>query len=76
MEKSYRVCIAFGDGRPINTQIKAKSGAAACDLIKKQHPCAKAIHVLGLVDSSVEEEIPIQRPDPVVKERTEHPPFN
>lgn len=50
MEKVYQVRIAFGDGRPLNTEVKAKSGAAAWDLIKKEHPSARSMHILGLAD--------------------------
>ena len=57
MEKVYEVCVTFGDGRPLNTQVKAKNGVVACDLIRKEHPCARVIHILGLVDAPVDNKV-------------------
>jgi hypothetical protein len=57
MEKVYEVCVTFGDGRPLNTQVKAKNGVVACDLVRKEHPCARVIHILGLVDTPVDNKV-------------------
>jgi hypothetical protein len=74
MEKTYKFRLAFGDGKPIEVQMKARSGALAWELVRKDHPCAKGIHILGVLDDQKEslDEIPIQRPDLVVK----HPLFD
>lgn len=78
MEKTYRVRIAFGDGKPIETELTAKSGSSACEKAGKEYPCAKSIHLLGIVgkkDPAEDHEIPIQRPDLVVATSNPHPLF-
>lgn len=78
MEKTYRLRIAFGDGKPIEIELAAKSGASACEKAGKEHPCAKSIHLLRVVskENLVEDhKIPIQRPDLVVAASNPHPLF-
>ncbi len=50
MKKSYRVCVACGDGRPVHTEVEAKNGAEAIDIAQSLHPSARNIHILGLSD--------------------------
>lgn len=74
MEKTYRFRIGFGDGKPIEIELLAKSGYLAWEQIRKDHPYAKSIHILGRRKSDVDE-IPIQRLDLVVPDKKPHPLF-
>lgn len=86
--KTFKVQISFGDGKPVETTIKAKSGILAHDLALAQNPGARSVRILSVV--AVEEEtrpapvvkkrvVPIQRPDLVVEtpedELKPHPLF-
>ena len=53
MRKSYKVRIAFGDGKPVNDVITAKTGLEASDLAKDKHPGARAVHILGLAEDQL-----------------------
>lgn len=78
MEKTYKVRIGFGDGKPIEVELTSKTGALACEKASKEYPCAKSVHLLGIVgDEPIVEDyqIPIQRPDLVVSEDKPHPLF-
>ena len=50
-KNNYRVCVAFGDGKPLSTEISAKNGIEAIDKAKSLHPGARTVHVLGLSDN-------------------------
>lgn len=47
MEKLYKIRICFGNGQPLETNIKAKNGIAAQDQAVKAHPGARSVHVLS-----------------------------
>lgn len=55
MRKTYKVRIAFGDAKPVDTEVTAKSGLEACDLAKVQHPGARNVHLLGLSANQLED---------------------
>lgn len=51
IKNNYRVCVAFGDGKPLSTEVSAKSGIEAIDKAKSLHPGARTVHILGLSDT-------------------------
>lgn len=53
MRKTYKVRIAFGDGKPVDDVITAKNGIEANDLAMGKHPGARAVHVLGLAEDQL-----------------------
>lgn len=57
MDNIYKVRICFGDGKPLETDIKAKSGIKALDEANKTYPGARNVHVL-----SVKQDKPKQQP--------------
>lgn len=58
MRKTYRVRIAFGDGKPVEDEITAHTGLDASDLAKEKHPGARSVYILGLADNQLENEHP------------------
>ena len=72
MIKTYKILVSFGDGRPKQSTIEAKSGQLAQDLAFSMHPGARSVSILGI--ESVREEpkpqLPAPKPEPVV-----HPLF-
>ena len=54
-KKNYRVCISFGDGKPVTTEIIAKSGQEAISLAHSLHPGSRSVHFLGITDAKVEQ---------------------
>jgi hypothetical protein len=77
MEKIYNVRICFGDGKPLETVIKAKSGINAQDKAIKDHPGARNVHILSVKQVEKQEQ-PKQAPAefiaPVVDDKL-HPLF-
>ena len=59
IKKSYRVCVARGDGRPFHTEVEAKNGIEAIDIAQTLHPGARNIHILGLSDNQPEVKHPL-----------------
>jgi hypothetical protein len=52
MENTYKLKIGFGDGKPIEIEVEAKSGYLAYEKVGKDYPSAKSIHLLGVVATS------------------------
>jgi hypothetical protein len=55
MRKTYKVRVAFGDGKPVEATITAKNGLEACDLARVEHPGARNVHLLGLATNQLED---------------------
>lgn len=63
MEKTYRVRIANGDGRPVDDLICAKNGLEAHDLAKKKHPASRTIYIMGVEEpKAIDEETSFGKP--------------
>ena len=79
--KTYKILVSYGDGKPVESTIKATNGIKAQDKALAANPGARSIRIVGVVSQKVEQplvKIPIQRPDLVVKQReqnTIHPLF-
>jgi hypothetical protein len=58
MRKTYKVRIAFGDGKPVEDEITAKNGLDASDLAKVKHPGARVVHILGLAEDQLADDHP------------------
>lgn len=76
MEKNYKVRICFGDGKPVETALIAKSGIAAQDQVMQKYPGARSVHILSAEiiappppKPKKPVEVPIQRPDLVVESK-------
>ena len=63
--KTYKAIVSFGDGKPFEAAIEAKTGAAAQDLGFKLHPGARTVQIVGVL----KEDLPSPR-------RVEHPLFS
>jgi hypothetical protein len=76
-KKNYRVCVSFGDGKPVTTEVTAKSGHEAINLAYSLHPGSRNVHLIGTADVPVEQIHPFfvesvsREPEPVdyVKDR-------
>jgi hypothetical protein len=51
--KTYKVIVAFGDGNPLETTIKAKNGIDAQDVGFRSHPGARQIRILSVVSEDL-----------------------
>jgi hypothetical protein len=58
-KKNYRVCVSFGDGQPVTTEVTAKSGHEAISLAHSLHPGSRNVHLLGTTDVRVEQIHPL-----------------
>jgi len=45
--KTFKVRVCLGNGKPVETSIKAANGPEAMDKAKVEHPGALQVHVLG-----------------------------
>ena len=59
MRKTYRVRIAFGDGKPVEDVIIANTGLDASELAKVKHPGARIVHILGLAENQLADAHPL-----------------
>jgi len=66
IKKTYKVCISFGDGKPVNAEITAKTGYEAINLAYSLHPGSRNVHILKTAEAPIEEIHPFFAP-PVVK---------
>lgn len=79
--KTYKILVSYGDGKPVESTVDATNGLKAQDLALANHPGARSIRVLGVAAERTVKpkvQVPIQRPDLVVKQREEdiiHPLF-
>ena len=73
MKKNYRVCVSFGDGKPMTTEVVAKNGIEAIDTAKSLHPGARTVHVLGISDNPPPVEHPFFDDAPVAVVPDEDP---
>lgn len=49
MEKTYSILVQFGDGKPVQSKIRAKSGVDAQDKALAQNPGARCIRITGVL---------------------------
>lgn len=47
--KIYKATVSFGDGKPLETTIKARNGLDAQDVGLRSHPGARLIHITGVI---------------------------
>ena len=61
--RTYKAIVSFGDGKPFESTIEAKTGATAHDMGFRLHPGARSIQIVGVL----KEEIPVshQLPHPL-----------
>lgn len=62
--KTYKAIVAFGDGNPLETTIKAKNGLEAQDVGFRTHPGARQIRIVGVI-AEEKPELIIQQKVPV-----------
>lgn len=62
--KTYKVVVAFGDGKPLETTIEAKNGLEAQDVGFRNHPGARQIRIVGVI-AEEKPELPLQQEVPV-----------
>ena len=55
--KTYKAIVSFGDGKPFESTIEAKTGATAHDMGFRLHPGARSIQIVGVL----KEELPAPR---------------
>jgi hypothetical protein len=70
-KKNYRICVSFGDGKPVTTEITAKNGHEAITLAHSLHPGSRNVHLIGTTEVSVEQIHPFfaesvnSKPEPI-----------
>jgi hypothetical protein len=47
--KTYKAIVSFGDGKPFESAIEAKTGATAHDIGFSLHPGARSIQIVGVL---------------------------
>lgn len=74
MEKTYSILIQFGDGNPVESQMRAKDGIEAQDKAFLSHPGARSVRITGVLE--------VHNPPPPIKKQSvikkavkEHPLF-
>lgn len=74
INRNYKVCVSFGDGKPVSTVVTARNGIEAIDKAKSLHPGSRNVHILGLSD---EQQSAVSHPffdaPPVYQEQKEDP---
>lgn len=74
IKRNYKVCVSFGDGKPVSTVVAARGGIEAIDKAKSLHPGCRNVYMLGL---SEDQELAVSHPffdDPFAfKEQKEDP---
>lgn len=57
--KTYKATVSFGDGKPVETTIKAKNGIEAQDVGFRSYPGARMIHITGVLSVDIPQ-VPLQ----------------
>ena len=61
MEKTYSVLLQFGDGNPVTSKVRAKNGIEAQDKAFLTYPCARSVHITGVLEIH-RPPIPVRKP--------------